>query len=60
MIHLTNKVGNEMDKGNYACGVLVDFQAAFDTINRYFLLKKQAIMESGEYQLIGLFPTNKP
>lgn len=36
-----------MDKGNYAFGVLVDFQAAFDRTNWYFLLKKHDFMESG-------------
>ena len=25
-IHLADKIRNEIDKGNYACGIFVDFQ----------------------------------
>ena len=37
---VTDKVRHEIDKGNYACGIFVDFQNAFDTVGHYILPKK--------------------
>ena len=40
LTHLTDKIRHETDKGNYACGIFVDFQKAFDTVDHHILLKK--------------------
>ena len=40
LIHFTDKIRLEIDKGNYACGIFVDFQKALDTVDRHILLKK--------------------
>ena len=39
-IHLTDKIRHEIDKGNYASRIIVDFQKAFDTVDHDILLKK--------------------
>ena len=36
---MTDKTRNEIDKGNYARGIFLDFQKAFDTVNYHTLLK---------------------
>ena len=39
LIHLTDEIRHEIDKGNYACGIFVGFQKAFDTVDHHLLLK---------------------
>ena len=40
LIHITDKIRNETDTGYYACGIFLDFQKAFDTLDHHILLKK--------------------
>ena len=40
LIHLTDKIRHEIDKGNYVCGIFVDFLKVFDTVYQHILLKK--------------------
>ena len=38
LIHLTDKIREQLDKGNFACSVFVDFQKAFDTVDHQILI----------------------
>ena len=40
LIHLTDKIRHEIDKGNYACEIFADFQKAFDKVDHHILLRK--------------------
>ena len=42
LIHITEQIREALDSGKIACGVFVDFQKAFDTVNHHILLKKLA------------------
>ena len=39
LIHLTDKIRHEIDKGNYACGIFEGFQKVFDAADHHKLLK---------------------
>ena len=39
-IHLTDKIREQWDKGNFACGIFVDFQKAFYTVDYQILIQK--------------------
>ena len=40
LIHLTDKIREQLDKENFACGVFVNFQKAFDTVDHQILIQK--------------------
>ena len=40
LIHLTDKIREEIDEGNYGFGIFIDFQKAVDTVDHHILLEK--------------------
>ena len=40
LIKLTNEIQTAIDNNNFACGVFIDLQKAFDTVNHTILLQK--------------------
>ena len=40
LIHLTEKIREQLDSGKYGCGIFVDFQKAFDTVDHTILAQK--------------------
>ena len=40
LIHLTDKIIERLDKGNFACSIFVDFQKSFNTVNHQIPIQK--------------------
>ena len=38
ILDIVNKIQEYMDKGMFSCGVFIDLQKAFDTVNHHILL----------------------
>ena len=48
LIHLTDKIRHEIDKGNDACWIFVHFQKVFDAVDHHILLKNLEYYGIGE------------
>ena len=53
LISITENIRKALDDGNISCGVFVDLQKAFDTVDHQILLAKLGFVE---FQMIGLNP----
>ena len=40
LLNLTESIMKALDEGNFACGIFVDLEKAFDTVDHNILLKK--------------------
>ena len=40
LVNITENIRSALDKSQFACGVFVDLQKAFDTVDHVILLKK--------------------
>ena len=40
LIYKTNKIREQVEKGNFGCGVFADFHKAFDTVDHGMLFQK--------------------
>ena len=40
LIEITESIRNALDNKKYACGIFIDLQKAFDTVNHYILINK--------------------
>ena len=53
LISLTESTEDSIDYGSYGCGIFIDLQKAFDTVNHQILLKNWSITEYGVLGFAG-------
>ena len=58
LINITENIRKALDdeNGNIGCGVFVDLQKSFDTVDHQIMLQNWITMEFVEFQMIGLNP----
>ena len=61
IISITEKIREALDKGKFACGVFVDLQKAFDTVNHEVLLTKlyQCGIRGNTYEWFKAYLTDR-
>ena len=52
-MNLTERICNSLDNGQFSCGVSIDLQKAFDTVDYEISLRKLELYGSGEHATIG-------
>ena len=48
ILDIVNKIQSDRDKGHFSCGVFIDLQKAFHTVNHDILLKNKITVDSEE------------
>ena len=59
LINIVERIRGSLDKGEFACGVFVDLQKVFDTVDHEILLANLTIMVSMALRMIGLSLTSQ-
>jgi retron-type reverse transcriptase len=61
LLNLTQKIMDALDKGEYACGIFIDLQKAFDTVDHEILFKKlyQYVIRGTTLSLFKSYLTNR-
>ena len=49
LINITERIRQSLDKGEYSCGILIDFKKAFDTVDHLILLKNESYVRKKSY-----------